>query len=205
MQPTHARIIAPSQFSLIPWKNGLGVTRELWRYPAEENYWLRVSIADISADLPFSPFEGYDRSMLLLEGKGLDLIHDCGLIQRLNRFGSVAHFSGDWKTTSSLLDGPVRDFNWIAKRDLIHSQLQSVPRDTEWHASRPLAMPQQESPAVSLLYAHGDRASYQTHAGTWLDLDQDHLLILENEPLLGAKTGNGIAILGEAWLRNKPA
>jgi hypothetical protein len=39
-----------------PWRNGGGLTRELWTWPSAEGWWVRVSVADIEKDGPFSTF-----------------------------------------------------------------------------------------------------------------------------------------------------
>ncbi|MEO8526020.1 MAG: HutD family protein [Caldimonas sp.] len=44
-----------------PWRNGGGVTRELLAWPGVGDWCVRVSIADIEADGPFSTFSGVQR------------------------------------------------------------------------------------------------------------------------------------------------
>ena len=56
-----------------PWKNGGGVTRELLRLPATGDWNLRISLADIAADGPFSAFEGVERWFAVIEGNGVRL------------------------------------------------------------------------------------------------------------------------------------
>ena len=55
----------------VPWKNGGGVTRELLRLPAGsgDDWTLRISVADIAADGPFSPFPGITRWFAVLTGE----------------------------------------------------------------------------------------------------------------------------------------
>ena len=57
----------------VPWKNGGGVTRELLRLPAGsgEDWTLRISVADIAADGPFSPVPGITRWFAVLTGAGV--------------------------------------------------------------------------------------------------------------------------------------
>jgi environmental stress-induced protein Ves len=42
----------------VPWRNGGGRTRELLAWPSAEDWQLRVSVAEIEADGPFSAFPG---------------------------------------------------------------------------------------------------------------------------------------------------
>lgn len=104
----------------MPWRNGGGTTTEIAIAPegaglAGERFLYRVSIADVSADGPFSAFPGYDRHIMLLEGAGMTL--DCG------SHGSIAlrpfeprAFSGDWEVKGELARGAVRDFNVMVDR-----------------------------------------------------------------------------------------
>ena len=64
-----------------PWKNGGGVTREIIRWPETGNYDVRVSLAEVERDGPFSTFPGYIRWTVLVAGSiRLDEheLHDVG-------------------------------------------------------------------------------------------------------------------------------
>lgn len=104
----------------MPWRNGGGTTTEITIAPdgaalAGERFLYRVSIADVSADGPFSTFPGYDRHIMLLEGAGMTL--DCGTrgLIELRPFEPRA-FSGDWEVRGRLARGAVRDFNLMVDR-----------------------------------------------------------------------------------------
>ena len=56
-----------------PWRNGGGVTRELLAWPDGGDWRVRVSVADIDADGPFSAFPGVERWFAVLEGAGVAL------------------------------------------------------------------------------------------------------------------------------------
>ena len=56
-----------------PWRNGGGLTRELLAWPGSGDWVLRVSVADIEADGPFSAFPGIDRWFTVLSGAGVRL------------------------------------------------------------------------------------------------------------------------------------
>ena len=63
-------IIDPGAVPATPWRNGAGVTRELWvsaGSAADTPDW-RLSLAELTADAPFSPFPGLDRVFLPLAG-----------------------------------------------------------------------------------------------------------------------------------------
>jgi environmental stress-induced protein Ves len=93
-----------------PWKNGGGRTRELLRWPSEGDWRLRLSLADIEADGPFSAFPGVRRWFVVLEGAGVAL--DLADGRRVLRPGDAPiGFDGAAAPGCTLLDGPTRDLN----------------------------------------------------------------------------------------------
>lgn len=63
-----SRIIRPDAWVEQPWKNGRGVTAEVWRTPTGTDFDVRVSVARVTGDGPFSTFDGFDRWSCLIEG-----------------------------------------------------------------------------------------------------------------------------------------
>ena len=107
------RIFPASQYDTMPWKNGGGVTHEIFRFPEGSDAWLwRISVADVAADGPFSAFPGCLRSLTLLSGEGMRLDFPDRSINLLPPYGSV-QFSGEETLSAHLLDGPTTDFNAI--------------------------------------------------------------------------------------------
>lgn len=98
-----------------PWKNGGGVTRELWREPPDGEFTVRLSIADVAAAGPFSQFPGVDRVITLLEGAGFALRGPAGA-HRVTEVGAPLAFRGEDAWDCTLLEGPVRDFNVMVRR-----------------------------------------------------------------------------------------
>ncbi|MCM2255076.1 MAG: HutD family protein [Vicinamibacteria bacterium] len=122
------RLIGPDQYRRMPWKNGLGVTTEIARFPADgDRFDWRVSIASVDRDGPFSCFPGIDRILLVLVGDGLLLERADGGQTRLGPLEPCA-FSGDDETTGRLVGGPIRDFNVMARRGVVQARLE-VCRD----------------------------------------------------------------------------
>jgi environmental stress-induced protein Ves len=114
------RILRREDYRVMPWKNGGGVTTEIWVSPqgsglAGEPFDWRVSIAYVASDGPFSTFSGYDRHIMLLDGEGMRLESEENGAIDLIRYRPAA-FSGDWTVTGKLIDGPVRDFNLMVAR-----------------------------------------------------------------------------------------
>lgn len=94
-----------------PWKNGGGVTREIARLSDDKGMLWRLSLADVDRDGPFSHFPGATRILTVVEGAGLRLRHDSGVIEAT--LGRPVRFSGDLAIDCDLVSGSVRDFNLI--------------------------------------------------------------------------------------------
>lgn len=96
-----------------PWRNGGGQTRELLAWPARNDWQLRVSVADIDRDGPFSPFPGVARCFAVLEGAGVVL----SLPAREHTLTAASMplaFDGADAPGCRLVDGPTRDLNLMA-------------------------------------------------------------------------------------------
>ena len=121
------RILRSSDYQRMPWKNGGGVTAEIWKATAPDGAMLwRLSIADVAGDGPFSAFPGIDRWIMVIEGKGMELrISDLGTRSVERPFEPLA-FSGDAETDCRLINGPIRDFNFMVARDHAQGDLQIV-------------------------------------------------------------------------------
>ena len=111
------RILRSSDYQRMPWKNGGGTTTEIWKAasPTGEMLW-RLSIADVASDGPFSEFPGIDRWIMVISGNGMELTIDRMGARRLDRRFAPIIFPGDAKTECRLIDGPIRDFNFMVAR-----------------------------------------------------------------------------------------
>ncbi len=101
-----------------PWKNGGGVTRELLRLPAGsgDDWTLRISVADIAADGPFSAFPGITRWFAVLTGAGVRLAFADRTLD-LRQGDAPLRFDGAETPGCTLLDGPTRDLNVMVRSD----------------------------------------------------------------------------------------
>jgi uncharacterized protein len=109
--------IAPGDRRRMPWRNGGGTTAEIVAEPGPGGrFRFRLSIADVTASGPFSDFTGYDRHILLLEGKGFTL-RVAGDAPRVVDRPLVPHaFDGGRAVSCALHGGPVRDLNLMVDR-----------------------------------------------------------------------------------------
>ena len=129
---THrSRVIPANNYRRERWRNALGWTREILRFPDRDDWDWRLSIAEIDQDAPFSTFPGVDRELVLLAGNGMRLCFDDGAEHALLPPHDRLRFSGERTVTGKLIDGPTHDFNLMWHRDRIHADC--------WH--RPLVGP----------------------------------------------------------------
>lgn len=98
------------------WRNGGGQTRELLVWPQAVEWRLRISVADVAQDGPFSLYPGVHRHLAVWQGAGLRLQRS-NEAQRvtLTPAGPAWDFEGEWPVSAQLLDGPVRDLNLMRR------------------------------------------------------------------------------------------
>ena len=112
-------VIRKDAFSRTAWKNGGGVTHEAIRVPTTgEPFLWRVSVAHIEKSGPFSDFAGYERKMLLLQGRGLNLQFRDGRRSKLREVGDWVAFDGGLSADCELIDGPCVDLNLMTLKSL---------------------------------------------------------------------------------------
>jgi len=98
-----------------PWRNGGGTTRELLAWPQATGWLLRVSVATIDRDGPFSPFPGVQRWFAVLAGAGVRLKLPHGDVV-LTPADAPIEFDGEDAPHCHLLDGTTQDLNVMAQR-----------------------------------------------------------------------------------------
>ena len=114
-----------------PWKNGGGTTRDLLAWPDAASWQLRVSVAAIERDGPFSDFSGIDRWFAVLQGVGVAL-QVRGERHELRPGTPPLRFDGASAPMCRLLDGPTSDLNLLVRRDAgAGSMIDALP-GVEW-------------------------------------------------------------------------
>lgn len=119
------RLLKPADYVRMPWKDGGGNTTQIAVHPAQstlDTFDWRVSFADVAADGPFSRFPGVDRVLVLLSGAGMLLSGDAHSVELRAPFEPYA-FSGDEGISCALVDGPVRDFNLMLRRERVSGHI----------------------------------------------------------------------------------
>jgi environmental stress-induced protein Ves len=122
------RLIAPSDYRRMPWKNGGGATYEVAVHPSGADWgsfaW-RVSIADIASSGEFSSFPGIDRRLVVLGGHGMVLTGVREEEIEVRPYDCV-DFAGEAQVGCRLVDGPTRDFNVMTRRGAARADVRVV-------------------------------------------------------------------------------
>ncbi|NML45992.1 HutD family protein [Ramlibacter sp. G-1-2-2] len=105
-------LVSLAKVPATPWRNGGGVTRELLAWPSAQDWQVRLSVADVERDGPFSAFPGIERSFAVIEGMGVEL-RFAGQA-KLVAMGVPIRFDGGLATHCTLPAGPTRDINLMA-------------------------------------------------------------------------------------------
>lgn len=100
-------VIRPAAWSEQRWKNGRGVTHEIWRWGGDP-FDLRLSVARIDGPQEFSRFPGYLRALIPLDDSALTLDGKPLVKHR------VFSFSGD-VAMSTAGSGSTRDLNVMSR------------------------------------------------------------------------------------------
>jgi environmental stress-induced protein Ves len=127
------RIIRAESCRTTPWKNGGGSTTEIVAEPpgsSLEDFDWRISTARVAADGPFSEFAGIDRTLAVINGKGLMLTIGGNAPIRLERGSDPIGFAGDIPTSARLTAGEIADLNVMTRRSRFSHQLQRIGEPT---------------------------------------------------------------------------
>jgi environmental stress-induced protein Ves len=112
-----AKTFNHSHFQVMPWKNGGGITSELYKIHDPINpsdFLFRLSKASVESSGPFSLFPDTERTLILLKGNGFHLkafSFEKTLASPLESF----IFSGNEAIECTLLKGGCIDFNIMIK------------------------------------------------------------------------------------------
>jgi len=129
------RIVSPADHRRMRWKNGAGATTEIAIDPPGSDvggrFRWRLSIADVESSGPFSAFPGYERTIMVIAGHGMDLAVGDQPGRRLDRLFEPYVFSGDSAAECRLLEGPIRDFNLMVERSSLRSRMEVLRLEAE--------------------------------------------------------------------------
>lgn len=186
MNPTDSKPVTWNQVRLdsvapTPWHNGGGVTRELLAWPQAADWRVRISVAEITQDGPFSPFDGVQRWFAVLAGAGVRLqIGD--MTHALTATSPPFGFDGALAPQCELVAGPTLDFNLMLKgcagrMERVHGTLDHGGRATELVAVY-------TGGADAVAWVGTERTPLGPQTLAWLVLEADARLRLESPDAL---------------------
>ncbi len=155
-----------------PWNNGGGMTQDVWLWPeaaSQDSFDIRLSLASIDTDGPFSSFPGIDRTITPVGGAPFVL--DFG-DSRAQRMELLQPFSFDSvQTPSSRLDeGAASAFNVMTRRGRWTHQVSIV------HGGEPLDLP---VPCSAIMVLHVVRGRWQVEAGECVVVERLDSVVVE--------------------------
>ena len=110
------RHLTPADYTAMPWDTGRGTTVELLRETGPDGgLLLRLSMASVVEDGPFSIFPGVERNLTVISGPGFDLVGHTRI--RAAPLVPVA-FAGDVPIAAVGVTAPSDDFNVMTARAL---------------------------------------------------------------------------------------
>ena len=166
---TNCQLYGPENFTKLRWKNGLGYTTELLREDLDKNEFAwRLSIAQVSQDGPFSNFDGYERTLLLLKGRGVTLEYGNGSRHVLSTILDAAHFPGKESTTAKLHHGPIEDFNIMTRTGICSAQTHTGTHTQGFEHTT--------EASILLIYASADTLAVSLDGADPLQIPVAHLL-----------------------------
>ena len=169
-------LVCASDATPVPWKNGGGVTRELLRLPPDgaDDWTLRISVADIDADGPFSPFPGISRWFAVLTGAGVRLRWP-RRASHVRAGGPPLHFDGGDAPDCTLFDGPTRDLNIMVRQSRAKAEVSVAASGEEASPGRAIAFGFFALRPVTLHGAGESPIAMPALALAWRDLPPDRI------------------------------
>lgn len=169
------RLIRQKAYRRQPWKNGGGETIEIAIHPREAtiaDFDWRVSMARVEADGPFSLFKDIDRTLMILDGEGIELaVEGHPSVQIVKEPHS---FAGDAPAQARLIEGPVSDLNVMTRRGRYRHRVRTIETD----GTRDFVV---QSP-VALLYCHEGSVSVGDEYAEPFDVAAGDTLFIEAQP-----------------------
>ena len=139
-------LVPLAQVPPTPWRNGGGSTRELLAWPPSndsQDWRVRLSVAEVARDGPFSAFPGVQRWFAVLSGAGVRL-QVGGMAHHLDGASAPFGFDGGAAVDCALVDGPTQDCNLM-----VRGRGGSMER---LHGQRTASF---DAPVLIAIYAHG--------------------------------------------------
>ena len=164
-----------------PWNNGGGMTRDVWLWPeatSQDGFDIRLSLASIDADGPFSAFPEIDRTITLVEGNPFVLVFD-GTRQHKMEFLQPISFDSAQTPSSRLDRGSASAFNVMTRRACWSHEVSIV------RGGGRLDVP---LPKDAIAVCHAVQGNWQVGAGEAVTADISDSVIVQREGSMQLET-----------------
>lgn len=169
-----------------PWANGAGSTKVILREPDDANWRVRISVATVEHEGPFSELPGTRRTLVPLDAPMVLRFAD-GHAARTARLGRLC-FDGSPAPTGLLPEGPTRDFNLMLRGD---ARGEAIPRTLVDSMMLP------NEPSLRwLVYLDSGHATIKVGAGAGLPLNpRDAAMVSSSDTDRALVEGRGELVL----------
>ena len=150
-----------------PWRNGGGATQELLAWPSAADWVLRISVARIDRNGPFSAYPGVERWFAVVGGEGV-VLRFAARRAMLSAGSEPLRFDGAAAPQCDLLEGPTQDLNLMVRSDAGRGGMALVVAAEDWIS--PAAVRAVYTAEAATLHVEG-RGPVELTAGTlaWSD------------------------------------
>lgn len=149
-----------------PWRNGGGVTRELFAWPDSQDWLWRMSVAEVESSGPFSHFDGVQRWFAVLAGAGVRLCV-AGQTHELTSRSAPLCFDGAIPVNCQLLDGATQDFNLMLRSDKASAQMERVSGQRSLDTDTPIMVAVYASSTGASVYIGQELLTLAAHSLAW--------------------------------------
>lgn len=118
------KLIRHAETTPTPWKNGMGIGRNIavWPSKVEDDFDVLIATAEMSGTVPFSSYPGVDRSLFVTAGSLLLTSENRETV--LSKESAPLVFAGEEEIIGTAIGGEtMQDFNLLSKRGVIHHTL----------------------------------------------------------------------------------
>ena len=130
-------VVALDRVTAQPWRNGGGSTRELLAWPSAAHWAMRISVAEVNQDGPFSAFPGVERWFAVVQGAGV-VLRFALRREALDKRSPPLRFDGEQAPDCVLNQGPTRDLNLMLRSSAGSGVMLAAKPDEEWLSPAPL-------------------------------------------------------------------
>lgn len=172
------KVLRASAYQRMPWKNGGGETFEIAISPPGSTLdtleW-RVSMAVVAQDGPFSIFPNIDRTLCVIDGRGMELDFGAeGGIRIVTRDTAPFRFPADLKVHARLRAETITDLNVMTRRGRYRHRVDRLTIDRQLTLS--------VGPEQSLLFCEAGDVSCEVASEAEIQLGARDGLLLDTPP-----------------------